>query len=42
MLDTLWQVFLGSIIALAIVLVWIVIVAFVVAAVRQARKMLGR
>lgn len=41
MLDTLWQIFLGSIITLAIVLVWIVIAALVVATIKQVRKTLG-
>jgi hypothetical protein len=38
MLNTLWLIFLGSIIVLAIALVWVVIVAIVVAAAKQYRR----
>lgn len=38
MLDTLWQLFLGSLIILAIVLVWIVISAFIVVSIKQWKR----
>lgn len=38
MLDTLWTIFLGSIAVFAIVLVWIVIIAFILAGLKQWRK----
>lgn len=38
MLDTLWQIFLGSLIVLAIALVWVVIVAVAIAAIKQLQK----
>lgn len=41
MLDILWQVFLGSIIALAIVLVWVVIAITIWATIKQFRKKSG-
>ena len=38
MLDALWYILLGSLLMLAIVLLWIVIWAFIVTAIKQWRR----
>lgn len=38
MIDTLWQILLGSLLAAGIVFLWIVIVALIIAAIKQLRK----